>query len=150
MKVLIVVAALIGAAGSAAAQGETMVLRDLESKSPRKLNKDELTQLLTGAKMSRIAVSGSGHIWTNDAGGSFVISSDNKGGGAQARFAGRPSTANGKWHISDDGRYCVLIEWKSVNSEEWCRYLLHTSDGYYAVKSDSVGTERVYKLDIAR
>ena len=142
--------ALIGALGGAMAQGETLVLRDLEGKSPRKLSKDELTQLLTGARMSRIASSGSGHIWSNDAGGSFVISSDNRGGGAQVRAAGRPTTATGKWHISDDGRYCVLIEWKSVPTEEWCRFLLQTSDGYYAVRSDSTGTERVYKLDISK
>jgi Protein of unknown function (DUF995) len=150
MRTVVLCAVMIGAVGGAAAQGEAATLRDLEGKSPRKLSKDELTQLLTGAKMSRVAPSGNSHLWTNEAGGSFVISSDNRGGGAQVRSAGRPSTATGKWHISDDGRYCVLIEWKSVATEEWCRYLLQTSDGYYAVRSESVGTEKVYKLEIGK
>ena len=44
----------------------------------------------------------------------------------------------------------LLIEWKGVPTEEWCRYILQTSDGYYAARSDSVGTERVYKLEIKK
>ncbi|MEJ8848240.1 DUF995 domain-containing protein [Variovorax rhizosphaerae] len=131
-----------------AAQSD-MVLRDLESKSPRKLSKEEVTELLTGAKMSRISGRGNVHYWSNDPGGSFVISSDNRGAGAVGSV-GRPSTSPGKWHISDDGRYCVLIEWKGVPTEEWCRYILQTTDGYYAVRSDTVGTERVFKLEIKK
>ena len=63
---------------------------------------------------------------------------------------GRPSTASGKWHISDDGRYCILIEWKGVPTEEWCRYVLETTDGYYVTRSTSVGTERVEKFEIKK
>ena len=140
---------LVLGAAAAAAHADELVLRDLESKSPRKLAKPELTELLNGAKMSRVSGRGNIHHWTNDADGSFVVSSDNRGAGA-VRASGRPTTASGKWHISDDGRYCVLIEWKSVPTEEWCRYILQTTDGYYAVRSDSVGTERVYKLEIGR
>ncbi|RZL89204.1 MAG: hypothetical protein EOP82_20480 [Variovorax sp.] len=77
------------------------------------------------------------------------MSSDNRGASAVGA-SGRATTAPGKWHISDDGRYCVLIEWKGVPTEEWCRYILQTTDGYYAVRSDSVGTERVYKLEIKK
>ncbi|WP_077001458.1 DUF995 domain-containing protein [Variovorax sp. KK3] len=128
---------------------DTMVLRDLESKNPRKLSKDEATSLLTGAKMSRVSGRGNVHSWSNDAGGSFVISSDNRGAGATAAV-GRPTTSPGKWHISDDGRYCVLIEWRGVPTEEWCRFILETTDGYYTVRSDSVGTERVFKIDIKK
>lgn len=130
-----------------AARAQQLVLRDLESKSPKKLSKDELTQLLTDAKMSRISERGNTHNWSNASGGSFVISSDNRGAGASVAV-GRNTTSRGKWHISDDGRYCVLIEWQGVPTEEWCRYILQTSDGYYAVRSDSVGTERVHKLEI--
>ncbi len=45
---------------------------------------------------------------------------------------------------------CVLIEWKGVPTEEWCRYILQTSDDYYSARSDSVGTERVHKLEIKK
>jgi hypothetical protein len=141
-------ALLTGVTLAAVAQPQEMTLRDLEGKSPRKLSKDEATQLLTGAKMARISGRGNQHYWSNDKDGTFVASSDNRGAGAVMQGQGRPTTAPGKWHISDDGRYCVLIEWKGVPTEEWCRYVLDTSDGHYMVKSDSVGTERVFKFEI--
>jgi Protein of unknown function (DUF995) len=72
------------------------------------------------------------------------------GAGTETRSQGRPSTAQGKWHLSDDGRYCVLIEWRSVGNEEWCRYVLTTSDGYYWVRADNLGTEKVYKFEIVK
>lgn len=145
------IAAMLACTASAAfAQAPELTLRDLADKSPRKLSKDEATQLLTGAKMARISGRGSQNYWSNDSDGSFVASSDNKGGGAAAQHSNRSVTARGKWHISDDGRYCVLIEWKSIPTEEWCRYVLQTSDGYYMVRSDSVGTERVHKFDIGK
>ena len=63
---------------------------------------------------------------------------------------GRAVTARGKWRISDDGRYCVFIEWRGIPNEEWCRYILQTNDGYYGVNSDSVATARVFKMDIKK
>jgi hypothetical protein len=132
-----------------AAHAQDMVLRDIESQSPKTLSKAEVTELLTGAKMSRVSGRGNVHYWTNDPGGKFVISSDNRGAGAVG-VQGRTTTSPGTWQISDDGRYCVLIEWKGVPTEEWCRFILQTSDGYYATRSTSVGTERVYKLEIKK
>jgi len=41
-----------------------------------------------------------------------------------------------------------LIEWRTANADEWCRFLLDTTDGYYMTKSTSVMTEKVYKLEI--
>jgi hypothetical protein len=124
---------------------ESLVLRDLESKQPSKLSKEELQHLLPGAKMSRVIANGNTHYWANDLDGTFVISSDGK---ATSNLAvGFSRSYPGKWHISDDGRYCVLIDWRR-NTEEWCRYLFKTTDGYYSAKSDKVGTEKVFKLDI--
>lgn len=123
------------------------VFRDLADKNPQKLSLDELQKLLPGAKMSRLTNSGNTNRWTNDADGTFIISSDNRNS-VGAYGSGANTTAPGKWHISEDGRYCVLIEWKRVDTEEWCRYIYQTSLGYYATKSDKTGTERVYKLDI--
>jgi Protein of unknown function (DUF995) len=143
-------ALLTSAAMAATAQAQELTLRDLEGRSPRKLSKDEITQLMPGAKMSRISGRGNQHYWSNDKDGTFVASSDNRGAGAAVTGQGRATTATGKWHISDDGRYCVLIEWKAVPTEEWCRFVLDTSDGHYMVKSDSVGTERVYKFEIKK
>jgi Protein of unknown function (DUF995) len=150
MRQLPFAAALLCLAGAVAAQGPEPTLRDLESRSPRKLTKDEVSALMTGAKITRISARGSRNYWTNDKGGSFIASSDNSGAGADVRSQGRPSTAQGKWHLSDDGRYCILIEWRVVGNEEWCRYVLSTSDGYYWVRSDNLGTEKVYKFEIAK
>lgn len=123
---------------------EAKVLRDLDASGRTTLTRDELVQLLPGANMSRISARGNTHLWKNDSGGSFVISSDNRDRGAVA------TTASGKWNISDDGRYCVLIEWKTIETEEWCRYIVRSGEDYYATKSDKTGTERVHKLSIKK
>ena len=119
------------------------MLRDLESKQPHTLSRDELQQLLPGAGIRRVNAKGNSQSWSNDAGGSFVASSDNRAA------SGRNSTASGKWYLSDDGRYCIMIEWKTVETEEWCRFVIKTTEGYYTAKSDKTGTEKVYKLDIS-
>ena len=131
----------LGAVG-AGVRAEELLMGDLESKSPRKLTKEELEKLLPGASMGRITRAGNKQFWTNGTDGSFIISSDN------SATTGIGSTASGRWHISQDGRYCVLIEWKRAATEDWCRYLFATSDGYYGARSDSSRTEHVYKFDI--
>jgi Protein of unknown function (DUF995) len=120
------------------------VLRDLDAQGRVTLTKDELSQLLPNAKMSRVSAKGNNQSWKNDADGSFIVSSDNRD------KQGRSSTAPGKWHISDDGRYCVLIEWKVNPTEEWCRYIVKAGADYYATKSEKTGTEKVYKLVISK
>ncbi len=150
MKSIVAIALLAGGIGAACAQAQSLTMRDLEGKNLRTLSLDEVKQLLPGAKMSRISQRGNRHFWTNDSDGKFVASSDNMGGGGTVIGGGRPSTAPGKWHISEDGRYCVLIEWKGVPTEEWCRFVLDTSDGYYMTRSTTVGTERVEKFEIKK
>ncbi len=134
------VAAAVLACSAASAQ-ENLTLRDLDGAVV--LSKEELQQLLPGAGMARMTTRGNLHLWKNESGGSFVVSSDN-------RATSQPqSTAQGKWHISDDGRYCVLMEWRS-GPEEWCRYLVKAGKTYYSVKSDKVMTEKVFKLEISK
>ncbi len=128
---------------TAFAQAPTLV-RDLDAAGRVTLSKEELGQLLPGATMSRVNAKGNSHHWKNDADGSFVISTDNLDRGKRA------TTARGKWNISDDGRYCVLIEWKTVETEEWCRYIIRAGSDYYGAKSDKTGTEKVYKLEISK
>ena len=136
----------------ALSQEGPQIVGDLAPLNPRKLSKEDLQQLMPGAKVSRLAASGNTHIWTNDPDGSFIVSSDNRNlpGGGNVMGA-RGSTTRGKWHISDDGRYCVLIEWKSVPTEEWCRYFFVVPDGtYYATKSDATPTEQLSKFQISK
>lgn len=123
---------------------EAQVLRDIDGPDRVTLTKEQLNQLLPGASMGRTTAKGNLHLWKNEPGGSFVVSSDNR-----TSTTGMPSTAQGKWQISDDGRYCVLMEWKS-GSEEWCRFIMKTGQGYYSAKSDKAPTEKVYKLTISK
>ena len=141
-------AALAGLAaftsGTPAHAQEAAVLRDLDAQGRSTLSKEELTLLLPGAKMSRLTAGGNTQLWKNDTDGSFVISSDNRD------RAGANSTAQGKWHISEDGRYCVLIEWRRNPTEEWCRYVLKAGADYYSARSDKNATEKLYKLTISK
>jgi hypothetical protein len=120
------------------------VLRDLDAQGRVTLTREELNQLLPNAKMSRLSPQGQMQIWKNDPSGSFIVSSENRTTG------GRNTTAPGTWHISDDGRYCVLIEWKTYGAEEWCRYVVKAGSDYYTTKSDKTLTERVYRLEISK
>jgi hypothetical protein len=122
------------------------LLGDLDPLSPEKLTKEQLEQLLPGAKMSRIAKAGSTHFWTNDPDGTLIISTDNKAG-INRSITNRTGIARpGTWHISPDGRYCVTVEWKTIDTEDWCRYMFKTSEGYFAAKSDKTRTEKVYRF----
>jgi hypothetical protein len=125
------------------------VLGDLDALSPEKLSKAQLEQLLPNAKMTRIAVTGSNNAWTNELDGTLVASTNNKAGlGGGSMVSIRTYTAPGKWHISDDGRYCVNIQWKGIKDEEWCRFVFKTSQGYFASNSDQNKAAKVYKLGI--
>lgn len=135
---------LLALASPLAQAQEAAMLRDLDAQGRVTLSKEELNQLLPGAKMSRFTASGNTQSWKNDADGSFVVSSDNRDVG------GANSTARGKWHISDDGRYCVLIEWRRNPTEEWCRYLVKAGADYYTAKTDKNATEKIYKLAISK
>lgn len=136
------VTGLICATGALAQ--DAAVLRDLDAAGRVTLSKDELMQLMPGARISRVAQRGNAHIWTNEADGKFIVSSDNRALGT------RNTTAPGRWQVSDDGRYCVLIEWKSAETEEWCRYIIKSGSTYYATRSDKTATERVFKLEISK
>jgi len=130
---------------STLAQAQTAsTLADLDSQNRVTLTRDELGKLMPGASMSRVISNGNRHNWKNDPDGTFIIRSDTK---AQISSG---ATAYGKWHISDDGRYCVLIEWKRTDAEEWCRYIVKAGDSYYATKSIKTGAEKVYKLEISK
>lgn len=125
-----------------ASSQEATTLMDLQDRVT--LTKEELGQLLPKASMSRVTANGNKQNWKNDADGTFIIRSDNRG------LLTASSDAYGKWHISDDGRYCVLIEWKRNPTEEWCRFIVKAGDAYYATKSDKHNTEKVYKLEISK
>ena len=129
---------------NAAHAQRALVVRDLDALSPTTLTRETLVELLPGAKISRTFENGNFHVWFNDPDGTFVVASDRRGVGGGA------GTGNGKWHISEDGRYCILIEWPRGYAEDWCRFVVKTNQGYYTTRSLKVGTERVYKFSIEK
>jgi hypothetical protein len=137
-------AALLAASVPAWAQEQSF--GELESRQPHRLSREELQQLWPGAAVSRVSARGSTHRWTNEPDGSFIVSTDNAGVGPRAA-----SSTHGKWSVSEDGRLCVTIEWRLLPTEDWCRYVFQTSDGYYTTRAESPGAgDKVFRLDIRK
>lgn len=72
-----------------------------------KLSKADLLELMPGQKVMHVSKAGNTRHWTNEADGSLfaswapIITGSGKFGGS----------GKGTWNISDDGRYCVKIDW---------------------------------------
>lgn len=90
-----------------------------------KLSKEELQSLLPGTKATYVNQYGSVHAWTNEPDGKFVASTVAK----KYNMTGAGSTGHGSWRISDDGKYCIEIDWKR-DLEKWCSFVWRTADGY--------------------
>lgn len=104
-----------------------------------KLSKEELASVLPGTKAVYVIKAGSIHRWTNEPDGKFVASSDAKTVSMSSRVGG---TARGTWRVSDDGKYCVNIDWKNV-TENWCQFVFRASDGgYYLSGTDDPQAEK--------
>ena len=140
----VVLALFVGAPALPAWAQDVLTYTELKAKAPVALTRADLVALLPGAKMSRMNEKGSRHGWTNEPNGDMIVSSDNRGGN------GRPSTAPGKWTIADDGRFCMVVQWKKGESEETCRFIVKASDGYYAVTELDSVAHKAFKLSISR
>ena len=126
------------------AQAGDMVLNDLKAQNGIQLSTDELKQLIPNAKVVS-HFQGSTRRWTNRPEGKFVASSDLR------RFPGKPgltSSAQGTWHVGDNGTYCVTLEWPK-RSENWCRYIFKVGGKYYGVKSVANGTSTAYEFEFS-
>jgi hypothetical protein len=124
-----------------------VVLGDLDSLNAQKLTKEQLDELMPGAKISRkIPTTGSTNYWTNDPDGTLIASTDNKSGIGSSIMNRGGATAPGKWNVTPDGRYCLHIEWKGVPNEDSCRFVFKTSEGYFGAKTGASPTEKVYRL----
>ena len=89
------------------------------------LTKDELLQMLPSSTVVSTDQSGVNRRWTNEPGGNFFASGSILGRGLSFN-------APGDWHVSDDGKYCVHIEWNRLY-ENWCALVWKTIGGKYTV-----------------
>jgi hypothetical protein len=122
----IVVAFALGL--SSLAIGQSLTLNDVKAKNGNQLAAEDVKQLLPGAKVVSRTNAGSTRSWENKPDGTLTASSDNRGNpGAHGA-----STASGTWRLSDQGAYCVTINWQR-SEEKWCRFIFKTGDKYYGV-----------------
>ena len=128
---------------SLSAQADALLLNDLKAQNGIQLSVDELKQLMPGAQVINRTEAGNTRRWTNEAGGQFVATSDNR---ATNNFA---TTAQGTWHVADNGTYCVTLEWRTL-SENWCRYIFKLGAKYYGVSSLSSGTAKAYEFEFSK
>ena len=126
------------------AQNE-MTLSDLQAKSAQRLSRDDLRTLVSDAKVKSIASTGSERVWRNDPDGTFVASTTNAG----AIGAARGGQGRGKWHVSDEGRFCVEIEWRN-STEKWCRVIYRLENAYYGVSSEKSPKSRAYLVEFSK
>ena len=103
---------------------------DLEAQKAVVLTKADLETLLPGAKDVSVAPrTGSQRDLSLMASGRIVGQAT---GGQNQGY----TKAEGKWNVSDDGKFCVNIAWTwggGSADEKWCATLYKLGDDYYAV-----------------
>jgi hypothetical protein len=127
------------------AQAADLMLSDLKAQGGVQLSAEELKPLLTDAKVVSYHEE-STRRWKNDADGKFVASGDAR---RHISTSGKSRTAQGTWHVGDNGTYCVTLEWPR-STESWCRYIFRVGDKYYGVKSIADGTSKAFEFEFSK
>jgi len=114
--------------------GSAVALCALAQESAVKMSREELQAFLPGTKVTHVNSGGSERHWTNEPDGTLYATTNNK---AIVSPTGSLVTGQaGTWKVSDDGKYCIDIDWKKV-SEKWCSTILKgQGDTYYLSKVD--------------
>jgi hypothetical protein len=97
--------------------------------SPARLTREQLIPLMRGATILRTSTSGALRQWVNGPDGTLTVYW--AGGG----FI-QPHSASGKWSVTEDGHFCLQIDWPEM-PENWCRFLERTANGAYQPIPDS-------------
>lgn len=119
MKTILAVSAVV-----AAALVSSIAMAD----GGQPLSRDELQQLLPGAKVEITNSSGSTVAWTNAADGSIEAHSHVNDPTSEQAYNGH---GTGTWKISDDGKFCAHIEWRKARITDWCRAVVKQEDGSF-------------------
>lgn len=137
MRKLLVVVCML----AAPALAQEMTLAAAKEKGATRLAKQDLEKIMPRAGI-RISGSDSERTWTNAPDGKlngFVES--RAGAGTRGR-----GTGTGTWRITDDGRYCVDIEWNR-GKEDWCRVLYRMGNhlvGFRRDTDDALADRRLF------
>lgn len=111
--------------------GQALALADVKAENAVQLSPAALRELMPGAQVVLRTPSGATRRWQNKADGTFVASTDGRGGGGPGGYA----TGAGTWRVSDEGKLCVKIQWSrpTIGPEDWCRFIFKAGDKYYGV-----------------
>lgn len=133
----IAVACVVGGSVQAA---EEMTLSALKAAGGKELTGEELKALLPG-KTGRRSVDRYDLIWLHDADGKLRASSVERTGRMVTR------SYPGTWRVSDNGQYCLHIEWYA-GTEQWCRFVFKLGDDYlgFDSKADDAVAKRKFTL----
>jgi hypothetical protein len=131
------------------AQNTELSAAELQAKSARKLSKEELEQLLPGARVTRWSTNAE-LSWTNNADGKFLANDRGTAGGSgMGKRSGMRGGSPGTWRISEDGQYCVDIAWEFRDREKWCRDIYQANGNHYMLKKgkgNGGGTATLLKI----
>ncbi len=117
-----------GNAASAYPMGQADAPHSGRGRPPR-LTRDQLMALMPGATILRENTAGALRQWVDVPDGTLTVYW--AGGGLL-----QSQSASGKWSVSDDGRFCLQIDWKD-KPENWCRFLERTPKGAYQPVPDT-------------
>jgi hypothetical protein len=97
----------------------------------QRLSRDELQQILPDADVSITFANGDNDRWTNAQDGTLVANWQNGVATSSKHYA---AVGHGNWKISDDGLFCVHIQWmRSVT--DWCRTVVRSGEDSYTLAS---------------
>ncbi len=101
----------------------------------KKLTADEIkTIIVNDVEVEQINGSTAGiRRWRNNPNGKFIASRVAASGGGAA------VTGEGEWKLTENGQYCVQIEWRpraGPQLENWCRTLWKFEDALYLAPTD--------------
>lgn len=144
LKNILVSATLVAFSVVAFSAEQTVLGGDIFDKGS-KLSIDEIKSMITvDTEVEQINGSTGGiRRWKNNADGKFIAS-------RQAAFGGgTPVSGQGEWKLTDNGQYCVQIEWRprrgGPEQENWCRTLWRLDDAIYLAPTDlAPNRERKY------
>lgn len=131
------------------AQAESLLLNDIKAQNGVQLTADELKQLMPNAKVVSYSKEGSTRRWTNEPDGKFVASTDLARDVGLMMRGGSQKSAQGTWHVGDNGTYCVTLEWRG-RSENWCRYIFRVGEKYYGVKTVADGATMAHEFEFSK
>lgn len=143
----IVVVAAFGANALVLAQDSSQLrLRDILGKGAKQISAEEAQQLLPGAKVMSVSRNNITRRWENNPDGKFTASGFDPTTSTprMQHFQGQ-----GTWHIGDNGKYCVTVEWPR-RTEQWCLTLFKLDDKYYGARSVQDQSVDVLEFQIRR